>query len=52
MSTVKNQGSTNNQLIAVDIVAMRGISYFDESLIKIGGILNYGVCVHDSTVDI
>ena len=50
MNTTKNRGSTsgstNKQLVAVNIVVLGGNNYFDESLTKIRGVVNYGVCVH------
>ena len=45
MNTAKNRGntsgSTNKHLIPMDIVVFGGNSYFDESLTKIGEVVNY-----------
>ena len=47
MNTTKDRGGTSNkQLDTVDIV-LQGNSYYDKSLTKIGGVVNYGVCARD-----
>ena len=40
---MKNQGSTNKQLVAVDIAMLGRNSYFHENLTKIRAGVNYGM---------
>ena len=48
MNTAKNLGQYKQ---AISCCGYSSDSYFDESLTKIGGVVNYGVCARDHPRD-